>query len=474
MMRNVRWQRGLAAVVLICCVGTAAAAAVKPAAVFCDNMVLQRDAKVPVWGTADSGEQVTVAFQGQEVSTVAKGGKWIVWLKPLQTGEPAELTITAGYTITIQNVTVGEVWVCSGQSNMAWSVSRANNPQEEIAAANYPNIRLFTVARQVAPQPVDDCRGRWSVCSPETVGSFSAVGYFFGRHLHKELDVPVGLINTSWGGTIAEAWTSRPGLEGEEDFKPILERRDEQFRPGNPNQASVLFNGMIHPLLPFSVRGAIWYQGESNVERARQYAKLFPAMITDWRKSWGQGDFPFLFVQLAPFRYGGKDPAELAELWEAQLRTLSLPATGMAVITDVGNFRDIHPKNKQDVGQRLALWALAETYGQELVCSGPLYESMSVEDGKIRLKLKHLGGGLVAKDGPLTEFTIAGEDQKFVEATAAIDGDAVVVHSDQVAKPVAVRFAWKDTPSPNLFNKEGLPASPFRTDDFPTVTADRK
>ena len=472
-MREVRWQRWLTVAAVVCCVAMPATAAVKPAAVFCDNMVLQCDAKVPVWGTADSGEQVTVAFRDQEVSTVAKGGKWVVWLQPLKTGDPGELTITAGYTITIENVLVGEVWVCSGQSNMQWSLAAADNAQEEIAAANYPNIRLFTVARHVAAEPVDDCRGRWSACTPESAKGFSAVGYFFGRHLNKELDIPIGLINSSWGGTIAEAWTSRPGLETDQDFKPILQRRDAGFNPKNPNQASVLFNGMIRPLLPFAIRGAIWYQGESNRDRAEQYAKLFPAMITDWRKNWGQGDFPFLFVQLAPYRYGNQ-PTALAELWEAQQKTLSLPATGMAVTTDIGNFRNIHPKNKQDVGKRLALWALAKTYGKELVCSGPLYESMSIEDDKIRVKFKHLGGGLVAKDGSLTEFTIAGEDQKFVEATAAIDGDTIVVHSDEVAKPVAVRFAWHETPSPNLFNKEGLPASPFRTDDFPMVTAGRK
>jgi len=473
-MRTSRWQLWLLVLAITCCLAAPAVAAVKPAALFCDHMVLQRDAKVPVWGTANDGEQVTVAFRDQEVSTVAKGGKWIVWLKPLEPGEPSDLTIAAGYTITIKNVLVGEVWVCSGQSNMQWSVNGADNAEQEIAAANYPNIRLFTVARKPQPEPVDDCVGAWSVCSPETVGNFSAVGYFFGRCLNKELNVPIGLINTSWGGTIAEAWTSRPGLEGEGDFKPILERRDAGFKPNNPNQASVLYNGMIHPLLPFAIRGAIWYQGESNRSRAEQYAKLFPAMITDWRKNWGQGDFPFLYVQLAPFRYGNADPAECAELWEAQLKTLSLPNTGMAVTTDIGNFTNIHPTNKQDVGKRLALWALAGTYGEDIVYSGPLYESMSVEGSKIRIKLNHVGGGLLAKGGPLTEFTIAGEDRKFVPAVATIDGDTVVVQSDEVAKPVAVRFAWNDTPSPNLFNKEGLPASPFRTDDFPMITAGKQ
>jgi sialate O-acetylesterase len=300
------------------------------------------------------------------------------------------------------------------------------------------------------------------------------VGYYFARHLQGELKVPIGMINTSWGGTICEAWTSREALAADPDFKPILDRA-APFKPGNPNQAAALFNGMLNPIVPFGIKGAIWYQGESNVSRAVQYRKLFPTMITDWRTRFGQGDFPFLFVQLAPFRYGG-NPTLLAELWEAQLKTLALPNTGMSGTTDIGNINDIHPKNKQDVGKRLALWALAKTYGKaDLVYSGPLYDSMSVDGNKVKIKFQHVGGGLVARDGkPLTHFTVAGEDQQFVDATATIEGDTVVVTSDKVAKPVAVRFGWNQLAEPNLANKEGLPASPFRTDDFKLVSADAK
>jgi len=440
-----------------------------------DHMVLQQGMPVPIWGWADAAESVTVTLGESKAATTADAdGKWMVKLDAAQAGGPCQMTVQGNNTITLDDILVGEVWVCSGQSNMQWSVSGSANPQVEIAAADYPKIRLFTVARKVAEKPLDDCEGSWVACSPQTVPGFSAVAYFFGRYLHKELDVPVGLINTSWGGTIAEAWTSHEGLLGEPDFEPILQRA-AQFDPNTPNQASNLYNAMIQPLIPFGIRGAIWYQGESNCSRAKQYRKLFPAMITDWRTHWGQGDFPFLFVQLAPFRYGGLDPRCLAELWEAQRLTLSLPNTGMAVTTDIGNVADIHPKNKQDVGRRLALWALAITHGKDLVYSGPLYESMAVEGDKIRVRFKHVGGGLVAGEGkPLAEFTIAGADGQFVPADAVIDGDSIVVHSDQVTAPVAVRFAWRDDAAPNLFNQEGLPASPFRTDDFEMVTAGSK
>jgi sialate O-acetylesterase len=383
------------------------------------------------------------------------------------------MTVQGANKIVLDDVLVGEVWICSGQSNMQWSVNRAANAEEEVAAANYPKIRLFTVTRKVAEEPAEDCEGSWAACSPESVPGFSAVAYFFGRTLFRKLNVPVGLVNTSWGGTIAEAWTSDEGLRGEPDFEPILERAAE-FKPKVPNQASVLFNAMIQPLVPLGIRGAIWYQGESNVTRAEQYQKLFPAMIRDWRKQWGQGDFPFLFVQLAPFRYKRNDPAACAELREAQRLALSLASTGMAVTTDIGNTTNIHPTNKQEVGRRLALWALAKTYGKACCYSGPLYKSMAVEGGKVRVSFEHACGGLVAKGGALTDFTIAGADGRFVSAVATIDGETVVVHSDELAKPVAVRFGWRDDAEPNLFNGEGLPASPFRTDDFELVTAGQK
>ena len=470
-MKLTRLARLLLLSICITAIATAAWADVRLPKVFGSRMVLQREMAVPVWGWADPGEKVTVTLNDCKVeATACEKGKWAVKLAAMKAGGPHSITVAGKNTITLEDVLVGEVWVCSGQSNMQWSVKASNNAEEEIAAADYPKMRLFTVARKVAEKPLDDCEGSWAACTPETIPNFTAVGYFFGRALHKEVGVPIGLINTSWGGTIAEAWTSHEGLSGEDDFKPILERA-ATFNPKTPNQACNLYNGMLKPLIPYGIRGAIWYQGESNCSRARQYRKLFPAMITDWRKNWGQGDFPFYYVQLAPYRYGKADPACCAELWEAQLATLSLPNTGMAVTTDIANITNIHPKNKQDVGIRLALWALAKIHGEKIVYSGPLYKSMSVDGNKACLEFDHTGGGLVARDGPLTHFTVAGDDKNFVPATASIDGDVIVVSSDQVAKPVAVRFAWRDDAEPNLFNTRGLPASPFRTDDFEMVTA---
>lgn len=478
----------LAAMLLVFATSVASAD-VKLPKIFGDNMVLQQKTKAPVWGWAEPGEKVTVTLGDAKAETTANDqGKWLAKIDTPAAGGPMTLVVQGKNEIVYKNVLMGEVWVCSGQSNMDWGVGASLNPKEEIPNAKYPNIRLFLVPRTGAvtkAEPQSDFSQdlKWAECSPETVGGFSAVAYFFGRKLQQELNVPVGLINVSWGGTICETWTSKPALEADKDaFGPILER-GKNFQEGNPNQPAALYNGMISPLLPYAIRGAIWYQGESNVGRAEQYAKLFPAMISDWRKAWGQGDFPFLYVQLAPYCYAGdhktktpNDSKQLAELWDAQVKTLALPNTGMAVTTDITDLFDIHPKNKQDVGLRLALWSLATTYGKsDLVYSGPLYESMAVEGNKIRIKFKHLGGGLQAKDGqPLTFFSIAGEDKNFVDAKAEIDGDTVVVTSDKVEKPVAVRFGWKDYATPNLFNKAGLPASPFRTDNFPLVTAGRK
>jgi sialate O-acetylesterase len=352
---------------------------------------------------------------------------------------------------------------------MEMGIGAANDAAKEIAAAKYPRIRLFTVEKIKAAQPATDVKGKWAPCSPQTVaangwGGFSAAAYFFGRQLHKDLKMPVGLIHSSWGGTPAEFWTSRKVLEANPALKPLAQ-----------GESSCLYHGMITPLTPYAIRGAIWYQGESNVPHAHQYRTLFPAMIANWRADWGQGDFPFGFVQIAPFKYHNDwkiDPACCAELWEAQLLTLkSVPNTGMAVTTDITDLGDIHPKNKQEVGRRLALWALAKVYGKKLVYSGPIYYSMAVEGDKIRLQFDHRGSGLIARDGkPLTDFKIAEADQKFVPAVATIDGDSIVVRSDRVATPAAVRFAWRDDATPNLANKEGLPASPFRTDSWKGVT----
>jgi sialate O-acetylesterase len=461
---------------------------VKLPSIFGDHMVLQQKTEAAIWGTAAADEEVTVLLGEAKATTKAGAdGKWMVKIAtPPASGTPLDLVVKGKNEIKLSDVLIGEVWIASGQSNMEWSVAQSSNPADEIKNANYPQIRMIKVGRNPSDKPLDDfafvpnpkdARSGWAVASPETAAPMSAVGLFFARKLNKDLGVPVGIISTNWGGTIAEAWTSRETLASDAEwFGPILER-GKNFQPGNPNQPSVLYNSMIKPLVPFAIRGAIWYQGESNVGRAEQYAKLFPAMIADWRKSFGQGDFPFLFVQLAPYAYNKQmSTGQLPELWEAQTKTLAAsPNTGMCVTTDIATINDIHPPNKQDVGARLALWALANTYGkQDVVYSGPLYESMAIEDNKIRIKFKHAAGLKLSDSKPGEHFTIAGEDQKFVPATATIDGETVVVTSPDVPKPVAVRFGWTDTSEPNLFNGAGLPASPFRTDSFPMVTAGKR
>lgn len=499
--------------------GGAVLADVRLPAVIGDNMVLQQGERVAIWGWAEPGEQVTATVswsRAKPEATADQDGKWSFKIDAPKAGGPYKMTIKGKNEINLDDIMSGEVWVCSGQSNMQWTVQSSANAEQEIAAADYPNIRLFTVTRKVAREPQSDCEGSWTSCSPQTAPGFSAVAYFFGRELHKRLDVPVGLIHTSWGGTPAEAWTRREVLESDDDFKPILKRFDdamarypqaykeyeqkieewkqavenaktegsrapgrprEPFGPSHPHSPSGLYNAMIAPLIPYGIQGAIWYQGESNAGRAYQYRTLFPAMITNWRQDWGQGDFPFLFVQLANFMQTKPDPGDSAwaELREAQTMTLCLPNAGMATIIDIGEANNIHPKNKQDVGKRLALWALARTYGKDVVYSGPIYRSMKVEGGKIRLSFDHVGSGLVAGDGEaLQGFAIAGADRKFVWAEANIDGRTVVVGSDQVASPVAVRYAWADNPVCNLYNKENLPAGPFRTDDWPGATVDAR
>ena len=514
-----RWSKPiLAAAVVAWWVGSAVAE-VKLPAVFSDDMVLQREMSVPVWGWADDGEKVTVRFAGQQVSTTANDGKWMVRLAPLATGAPSRMTVSGKNKIELENVLVGEVWICSGQSNMAWTVDRSDNASTEIADSANAKIRLFTVSRRGTDDPQSDVprtetNGRWLECGPKTIAKFSAVGYFFGRDLQEALDVPIGLINTSYGGTPAEAWTRRGALKSAPSLRGIVEAQDERVRKfdpvkakkafegklaqwklkaaeakkagkrgprkprfadprANPRRPAALYNAMIAPLIPYAVRGAIWYQGESNSGAAHQYHTLFPAMIANWRADWKQGDFPFLFVQLAPFRKITTEPTESAwaELREAQrLTTHKLPNTGMAVITDVGEENDIHPKRKQPVGARLALAARKLAYGADIVHSGPEFERMTVDGDEAILEFKHVGHGLVAKDGPLTGFTICGSDHTWVNANAKIVGDRIVVSSPQVDKPVAVRFGWANYPVLNLWNKDGLPATPFRTDEFRLTT----
>lgn len=438
--------------------------------IFGDHMVLQRQAPIRLWGWADPSEQVTATLADRSATASAgTDGRWSLTLESLPAGGPYELKVAAHNTLVFHDVLLGEVWLCSGQSNMEWPVKWSVNGEQETAAAQHPQLRLFGVKKNVAEKPLDDVEGAWAVCSPSSVPDFSAIGYFFGRKLQQDLGVPVGMINSSWGGTICETWCSPEVGPGNRDFAWVHQQHPT-FQPGEPNQASVLYNGMIHPLIPFGLRGVLWYQGEGNLGLGVGYRRLLSGLIRDWRKQWGQSDLAFLYAQLAPFVYQNVDPRLLAELWEGQLRTLALPNTGMAVLTDIGDLKDIHPKNKQEVGRRLALWALARSYGKDLVYSGPLYQSMQIEGERIRLRFDHIGGGLVAKDGPLQEFTIAGEDGNFVPAEAVIDGETIVVSSATVKVPTAVRFAWRQDAAPNLFNQAGLPAAPFRTDTLPLLT----
>jgi len=456
----------LRAPAMICCLLVAsqlaapAQADVKLPNVFSDNLVLQRDREVPIWGTAAADEEVTVEFGGQKVSTKAGAdGKWTVKL-PVGSAndQPQTMTVSGKNKLEVKNILVGEVWVCSGQSNMQWNVMQCANGQQEAANANHPNIRLLNIPTIAAPQPAADIPSKWAICSPQTVPGFSAAGYYFGRELNKELKVPIGLIANAWGGQPIEPFTPPVGLAA------IPELAGKPHR--NP---SAIYNGMVAPIVPYGMRGAIWYQGESNNGDNLLYFHRMRALIDGWRQVWGQGDFPFYYVQIAPLAnfYNGE---ALPLIWEAQFRALQIPNTGMAVITDIGNIHDIHPANKQDVGRRLALWALAKTYNKDVVPSGPLYKGIKIEGDKIRIEFDYVGGGLKSRDGqPLSEFEIAGEDGKFVPATATIDGNNVVVHADAVKEPKHVRLGWRREANPNLMNAEGLPASPFRSNQEPVT-----
>ena len=492
--------------VLAACAFTFATNAdVKLHGLFSDNMVLQRDAPVPIWGWADEGEKVTVEFRNQKVSTTAKAGKWMVKLKKLKAGGPDELRVNGKNAIALKNVLVGEVWIASGQSNMEWPMRASFSPDTEIPKTENPTLRLYTVPKLKAEELRDNVDASWVECNPSTTPSFSAVAYYFGRDLAKALNVPVGIIHTSWGGSPAEVWMSDEVLKSNPAYKAdvldaypaqagrakeaIAKFEQEQAaakaegkafnkrRPGMPWRPTELYNGMIAPLIPYAIKGAIWYQGESNAGRAHQYRTLFADMIRNWRNDWDQGDFPFLLVQLAPFMAVKDQPGESAwaELREAQaLAARKLPKVGMAVITDVGEEKDIHPKKKEPVGARLALAARKIAYGEHIVYSGPTYKSMKVKEGKAILSFDHVGSGLEARDCELKGFAIAGADKKFVWAKAEIQGDKVIVSSPDVSEPVAVRYGWADFPVVNLWNKDGLPASPFRTDDFPMTTLAKK
>jgi len=642
------------AVVILALLSFTAQATIRLPKILSNDMVIQRNKPITLWGWADANEKITVQFRQQSKSVKANAaGKWLVTLSPEAAGGPFEMTFKGKNTLTLTNVLVGEVWVCSGQSNMEWPLSQANDAEKEINAANYPQIRQFLVQKAVSSKPEEDVKeGSWKSCSPETAGEFTAVGYFFARELYKQLNIPVGLVNTSWGGTHSETWTSREAFEQSAEFKSMItsmpqldlqalakQRNDalikklkginitlpssgvEQWKspsyndsqwntmtlPGlweqqkledldgvlwfrksvtlsaadagkeatlelamiddidntyvngkevgstaryndkrkysipagvlkegtnviavrvtdtgggggiygdakemklttgnaaiplagdwrynienvsegtvsvGPNSyPTLLYNAMLYPLTHFAIEGVIWYQGESNAGRAYQYRTAFPLMIQDWRRQWKQGDFPFYFVQLASFNSANgtsEQGSSWGELREAQSMTLSLPNTGMAVTTDIGNPTDIHPRNKQDVGKRLAAIALNKVYGKNNVYSGPVYQSMKAEGNKIRVAFTQTGSGLMAKDkyGYLKGFEAAGADQKFHYAKAWIEGNEVVVSSDEVSAPVAVRYGWADNAEEdNLFNKEGFPASPFRSDTWKGITTESK
>ncbi|WP_417734722.1 sialate O-acetylesterase [Rosistilla oblonga] len=466
-------------------VASSSHAEVKLASIFSDSMVLQRELPAPVWGWADAGEEVTVTLGSQTKKTKAgDDGRWQVQLENLQANATGQKLVVAGSnTIELNDVLIGEVWICSGQSNMEWPLSKATNGSEEVAASDHPQIRLFNVpGHTTSPVAKETCAGEWKVCQPGSAGGFSAVGYFFGRRLQKELNVPIGLVGTNWGGTRIEPWVSPEGFHKVPELKSIADQVDAytaETKVG-ASSPSAIYNAMVHPLVPFSMRGAIWYQGESNGAEGESYYHKTRALVSSWRELFNP-NLGFYWVQLADFKQPTDDPAGgdgWAKLREAQTKALDIDHTGMAVITDIGEANDIHPKNKQDVGDRLAQWALHQTYDkQQIVPAGPLFKSQKIEGDSIRLSFDYVGGGLIVgkkeglaateevKQGKLARFAIAGADKKWHWADATIDGDTVVVKSAEVAEPVAVRYAYSMNPEgANLYNKEGIPASPFRTD----------
>jgi sialate O-acetylesterase len=421
---------------------------VKLPAVLDSHMVIQRDQPVRIWGWAEAGEEVTVTLAEETQKTVADGaGQWLVELDSQEAdGKPRQIKVVGKNTIDLEDVLVGEVWIGSGQSNMEWQLKNTTGAEQAIAAADHADVRLFHVPKVQADKIADDVNAKWKACTPENVATFSAVLYYFGKRLHDDLNVPIGLINSSWGGSPIEPWTIKNGISGG------------------------MYNGMIAPLTNVAVKGAIWYQGETNVinKNGLSYADKMTDLIQGWRKEFRNDHLAFHFVQIAPWSGERYEPGQLPALWEAQVATLKIPHTGMAVTTDlVDNIADIHPRNKLDVGNRLALWALAGTYGRRgMTYSGPLYESLKIDGSTARLTFAH-ADGMNSRDGnPLTEFQIAGESGEFVDATAEIDGNVIVVSAESVATPTQVRFGWHKLANPNLINGAGLPASPFQTDSW--------
>ncbi|WP_236919097.1 sialate O-acetylesterase [Ereboglobus luteus] len=498
---------------MLVCIAGIARAEIALAPLFADHAVLQRDKPVPVWGRADPDAQVTVSFQKQTATAIAEAdGRWTAWLKPLSaSSEPEDMIVSVSdgggrQTIRVRDILVGEVWLCSGQSNMEWPVKQAQNAEREIASANNPLIRHISIKQRVAKTPMDTVpTGGWKSASPETAGDFTAAGYFFAREMQPRLGVPVGLVNSSMGGGIIEGWmpdktlTDNPafavitqrwqqildeypakkaeydaemqrrakaGAQQEDKSKPVFPRINPPIGPGHKYTPSGLHNGSIHPLIPYALRGVLWYQGEMNAGRPEEYNPLFSAMIKQWREDFGQGNIPFLWVQLPNFKSG--DPAETdwARLREAQTQTLSLPATGQAVTIDIGDVEDIHPKNKQDVGLRLALLARALVYGEPVECTGPVFDRASREGAAMRVHFSTGAKGLVLRKHSATAFQLAGADKEFHPAEARVENDTVIVTSTKVPAPVAVRYAWFNAPEASLYNAAALPAGPFRSDNW--------
>lgn len=503
----------LSSLIPLTLISTLSFAGIGVPSVFSDHMVLQRNQENPIWGTAEPNEEISISIAGKQVSTTScKDGKWRVMLPPLPAGGPHTIDIKGNTRLQIDDVLVGEVWFCSGQSNMQWSVMDSYGAEVEIASANHPQIRLLTVELHGTDVPQDDINGTWQVCSPETVPHFSAVGYFYGKILNAALDVPIGLIDNAWGGSSAEAWIPRKTLEADGGYAEMLEMWDErvanfdeaehedykrrykewtasghkgpsmdwgktqhpitgQLRPAN------IFNGMVYPLAGYGIKGVIWYQGESNAGRSKQYLDLFPLLVSTWREVWQQGDFPFYWVQLADFGPEKDIPGDdgWAELRDSQTRSMDiLPNSGQAVIIDIGEGRDIHPRDKSTVASRLARWPLARDYRYDIAYQSPRYKSMEVVGNRIRISLDHVSnGGLWAFDSKkIIGFSIAGIDKKFVWAEARIvDHNIVEVWSNDISEPVAVRYGWAQNPRVNLFDRNGLPVTSFRTDDWGWITA---
>ena len=454
---------------LVLCVGHIGFAKLWMPSILSDNMVLEQKSEVTIWGwTTHTSEAIHVmgSWNNVQVSTEAYQGVWSVKLPTPIAGGPYSITVEGHENLTIHNVLIGEVWLASGQSNMEWTPMQGLlNVEEEIANANYPNIRFFQVDRHRSRHPQDNTPGYWVECTPKTMKHFSSVAYFFGKKLHEKLGTPMGLINASWGGTPIETWIPAEKIHGDKELSEAATKIEE--KAWWPNEAGMAYNAMIHPLLNFEIAGCIWYQGESNRQNANSYYKSFPLLINTWRNIW-QKDFAFYFAQIAPFKYNAVDAIDAAIVRDAQLQTmLTVPNTGMAVTNDIGNLENIHPINKQEVGKRLALWALAKTYGvNHMEFSGPIYSSMEIKGNKIILEFDHADNGMELKGSKLTDFTIAGSDKVFYRAKAKIVGNTIVVSAPEVKEPVAVRFAFTDTAQPNLFNSEGLPASAFRTDSW--------